>query len=518
MLPTKRIRLLLFCLFLSPGNGIAQLPSNAEPGHSARIKIDFTNPVHTMQGGVGASWHAIEKPAPLPLYVNGRGGNPPFEDTDAWDQLYNHATWLGMDWMRVEFTQLMYEPEKKKFDWENREMQNLYKILDWCQQNRADVMLQQMRSDVAWNTFPEWQNDPVKVAASGPYSVEDFAHGLGELVDYLIKKKGYTCIKWLCITNEPPYWWKQPSGDTLSITPSLRAVKEELGRRNLKVGLLGPDSVPVPALDPKRYDFEDLIDAWDFHEYFAYFDWQEANPPTRGRPIPMHRFQQRLTDWAKYAHEHGKPFFLAELGSHHYGTDIANPGPAVFEAALHNAELVVRGFNTGTDAFSRWSYTNRGETGAQWQLVDTYDVKTKTFRKQITPHENCYYFYGLISRFTAKNSTSATTTVEGGKTGEYQRLFAAALTSPKGQTTILVVNDGETEIDAAIEMKSQSGSMTLYRYGVSRTEEGRTDLVINPQETINPESGRFKSRILPKSLTIFSTYHLKHSDPGITVE
>ena len=485
---------------------------------SASINLDFTKPIHTMRGGIGASWHAIDKPAPLPLYVNGRGGNPPLENKDAWAQLYKHASWLGMDWMRVEFTQVMYEPERGKYDWENREMQNLYRILDWCEKNKADVFLQQMRNDVAWNAFPEWQNDSVKVAASGPHSVDEFAEGLAELVEHLVKEKKYTCIKWLNITNEPPFWWKQPSGKPLSITPSLEAVKKALAKRKLNVLLTAPDTVPVTEVNADNIDYDHLIGAYDLHEYFAYFDWRQGNPPVQGNPVPMSVFQRRLGDWARFAHKKGKPFFLSELGTHHYGTDIKNPGPAVFEAALHNAELVVRGLNTGTDAFSRWSFVNRGETGAQWQIVDTYDTETKTFRDKITPHPNVYYFYGLLTRFIAKNSTVFESTVDGGTDGKYQRLFTTAVKSPKGQTTIAVVNDGDNDIDITVMISSKSGLKNMYRYAVSKRDADRTDLNMDPKENIDIHAGKITSKIPAKSLSIFTTYNLKNSDDGITVE
>lgn len=507
----------IFACIRSKGQESAD--SKRQPGaDAANIRVNFSKPIHTMQGGIGASWHAIEKPAPLPLYVNGRGGNPPLENKSAWNQLYQHASWLGMDWMRVEFTQVMYEPERGKYDWDNREMQNLDRILDWCEKNKADVFLQQMRNDVAWNAFPEWRNDPVKVAASGPYSVDDFAEGLAELVEHLVRKKGYTCIKWLNITNEPPFWWKQPSGKPLSITPALEAVKRELASRQLNVGLTPPDTVPVTEVQEDRIDYDHLIGAYDLHEYFAYFDWRQENPPVQGNPAPMSVFQRRLGDWARFAHSRGKPFFLSELGTHHYGTDIRNPGPAVFEAALHNAELVVRGLNTGTDAFSRWSFVNRGETGAQWQIVDTYDPGSKTFRNKVTPHANVYYFYGLLSRFTAKNSTIFETSVNGGHDGRYQRLFAAAIKSPKGKITLAVVNDSDTTIDTRFEVSPAASMNSLYRYSVSKSDSGKTDLVINPKQSIKVRHDHFSIRIPGKSLTILTNFHLRHADPGITVE
>ena len=68
-----------------------------------------------------------------------------------------------------------------------------------------------MWGNVRWNTFPEWRDDPIARVHSGPVSMDDFGEGLATLVEHLVKKKGYTCIRWVCITNEPGAewsWWQ----------------------------------------------------------------------------------------------------------------------------------------------------------------------------------------------------------------------------------------------------------------------------------------------------------------------
>ncbi|MFZ1976975.1 MAG: hypothetical protein WAV76_03380, partial [Bacteroidota bacterium] len=121
-----------------------------------RIKVNTDSILHTMRGGIGASWHAMSQEIPLenekydyPVrYRNPRGssygGIPPVSETKKWEQICRHASWLGLNFIRVELSQRMYEPERGVFDWNNEEMLALYKILDWCESNNADVFLQQM--------------------------------------------------------------------------------------------------------------------------------------------------------------------------------------------------------------------------------------------------------------------------------------------------------------------------------------------------------------------------------------
>ncbi len=207
-----------------------------EAGELVRISVNPGTVLNTMRGGIGASWHAIEEPIPYsdqpdPVFGNkshggsGWGAYPPADDEAAWRQIDRHARWLGLDWNRVEFEQRIYEPEKDRFDWDNREMRILYRILDWCEKNRADVFLQQMWSNVGWNAFAPWRDDPVGRVHSGPLSMEDFAKGLAALVEHLVKRKGYTCVRWVCITNEPNgnwSWWqagRSTSGSASSRPP-----------------------------------------------------------------------------------------------------------------------------------------------------------------------------------------------------------------------------------------------------------------------------------------------------------
>jgi hypothetical protein len=222
---------------------------------SVSVSVDTGTVLNTMRGGIGASWHAIEEAilysdSPHPVFGNkshggsGWGAYPPAEDAAAWQQIDRHARWLGLDWNRVELEQRIYEPQREQFTWDNREMRILYRILDWCETNKADVFLQQMWGNVAWNTFPEWRDDPAGRVHSGPASMDDFAEGLARLVEHLVRTKGYTCIRWLSINNEPNgawSWWQRPPNRLMPLRPGLAAVRKALDARGLHTPLSGPD-------------------------------------------------------------------------------------------------------------------------------------------------------------------------------------------------------------------------------------------------------------------------------------
>jgi len=488
----------------------------AQPAHVVNVEVDVTSVIHTMRGGIGASWHAIEEPIPDSHGGSVWGANPPADDEDAWQQIYRHADWLGLDWCRVELEQRMYEPQRGQFDWDNPEMRILYRILDFCERRKVDVLLQQMWGNVAWNTFEPWRDDPVRRVHSGPVSMEDFAEGLAALAEHLIHEKGYTCIRWMAITNEPGQdwsWWQKPPNEPIPLQLGLAAVRKTLDDKGISVPLVGPDWASTPSLDPKKIDFDPFIGAYDIHSYVANFDGHNVG-------ISLSDTEQRLAEWANWAHTRDKPFFLSELGTMVLGWHGSNPAPGSYRASLKDAELVIRGLGVGVDAFNRWSFINRGDLDGQWQLLDTWDMDRKELRKDFTPHPNAYFLFGLVPRFVAKHSSVLQSKVEGGVVDEIQHVFAAALRSPSGNLTLLVINDIDSEWDLAIDLQGISKETRLYSYRIDPSHRDRSDVKVESRKefVLTQEAAKLRDRLPANSLTIYTTYKRTHDEAGITVE
>jgi hypothetical protein len=506
------------------------IPPPAGPpseGSLVRITVDGGRVVHTMRGGIGASWHAMETPIPYgvkhPLFTSysqggsGWGAYPPAEDQRAWEQIGRHASWLGLDWNRVEIEQRIYEPERGKFTFDSPEMRILYRILDWNQAHGADVFFQQMWCNAAWLAYPEFRDDPVGRVHSAPADLDAFADGLATLIEHLIKKRGYTCIKWLCITNEPGAnfsWWQAPPNTPLSIEPGLAAVRKALDKRGLGLPLSGPDVTTggFPAKIPGAFGFLGMLGAYDFHDYDADFDFRSRGHVARQEPL--------ATAWAAFAHREGKPLFLSEYGTMAYGWFPDKAGPSGPASALAGSELVVRLANVGVDGFNRWSFLNRGDLDGQWQIVDTWDRQTKKLLADFAPHPNSYFCLGLLSRFTAKNSAVLASHVEGGKIDPWQRVFCAAFRSPRGNLTLAVVNDAPAEFPLKLALRGVSQPIRLYRYRYGEAERDRADVKIDPHRdlSIGPTQAELSDTLAPNSLTIYSTYKLTHDMPGVIAE
>jgi len=469
-----------------------------------KMTVDLDAACHQMEGGIGASWHAMSREFTFSKLTNriqqdargsAWGGNPPIEDKDAWHRVGEMASWLGINWIRVELEQRMYEPQRNRFDWDNEEMQALYRILDWCEQNKADVFLTQMWSFVEWNSY-----EGVPPLQSAPKSMDDFAVGLATLVEYLVKEKQYTCIKWVCISNEPSgewSWWLGPDNKLLSITPGLKAVRTQLDKHQIQIPLSGPDYHHLGGPEEGGYNFQKYIGAFDCHNY----EGTQADAMER---------------WATFAHSHNKPFFLSEMGDMRCGWGGSNPGPSTYKHSLSVANTVLAGLNANVDAFNRWSFTNRGDLDGQWQLIRTWDRTNKKHLKthEIMPETIPFYSYGIMTRFWAKNSAILKST-----TSDSKVLFAA-LRSKKGNLTFIVLNKHEAYQEINLNIKGITALTTLHCYQVTESEILISDFKLDAKKNfhISSTNQTFKDSLPPLSINVYSTYNLKHSDVGIMTD
>ena len=498
----KRNLCILLNIFLFYYPVISQISDTSNNKISIIVNPDIAR--YKMAGGIGASWHAISKDkidenAEYKWALrekNSRGsawgGNPPVNDTIAWAQICHYAKWLGLDWIRVEVSASMYEPEKGKFDWQNEEMTALYNILDWAETNKADVFLQQMWSNVKWNAYPG-----VQPLLSAPKSLDDFARGLATFVEYLLKVKKYSCIKWLAITNEPPggtwgSWWSKGTEDA-QLTPALKAVREALDKKNILLPISGPDWTDLPLFDVNKIDFDQYIGAYDIHSY---------------QGVDINK-QKIISDWVNFARDHNKPFFLSEMGDMKLGWGDNNPGPKSFKAVLSNTETILRGMEAGVGAFNRWSFTNRGDLDGQWQLIRTWDMDNKKYLKQVEIEPVAFYGYGIITRFCAKHSD-----IVSSKTKGVSDVLSQTLKSPAGQLTTYILNPGNKMINVDLKIQERV-NQDFYVYRVTENEINEPDFKMNAiQHLTLPVSQVISIKMPPQSIYTITQYNLKQEDPG----
>jgi hypothetical protein len=493
---------------------------------SVHVRIFPDSVINTMKGGMGASMHALEDSIPAGIF-NGKykswggsawGANPDPDDTQAWQTVYKMTDWLGLDWCRLEINHRMYEPDQGRIDTTCYEMRILYRWLDYCQSRNIDVLLQEMWPDVEWLAHPSLKNDRIKLLCSAPADFNAWADGFANLVDYLVKKRGYSCIKWLSVANEPMEkgsWWQDANGSPQNIFPAVKAMQERLQKKMLPVQIAGPDRVNYLGIQ-LNWDIKDYVGAYSFHEYSATFDWWQDTIWLNGAMSSFSQQLKKVKEYKKRAIADGKALFFPEFGSMILGVEATGKGPSTHISFLRDAQLLIRFSNAGVDAFNRWSLLNRGDLDAQWQLINTWDTQNHSILKFFYPQPNAYCGYGLFTRFTSKYSDVVKTEVQGGITDSLHRVFATAYRSPVNKNySIYITNDSGNEFNLSLDLTAiANDTIHFYKYCISREDEDKPVLPLIPKEIVIPD--RFMiDKLPPESVLLISTIKLENGSNGI---
>jgi hypothetical protein len=193
------------------------------------------------------------------------------------------------------------------------------------------------------------------------------------------------------------------------------------------------------------------------------------------------------------------------------GWGASNPGPKSFAAALSNASDVIRGINVGVDAFNRWSFTNRGDIDGQWQLVETWDRERKCYTRHIVPESAAYFGFAMLTRFLGKYPAVLGVEKEG--TGE--GIEAAALRNRDGNLTILLLNSRKAAAPVSIVVAGIQDRVELSLYQATEQLVTRPGFKLNPSGTLNGFPGVQEITLPPESISVLSTYRIRHEEPGI---
>ena len=474
--------------------------------------------LYQMGSGVGASWHTIIHPT-VGWGGSAYGGSPPIipRHEKLWTSLERHADWLALKFIRLEMDWRQFEPSKNEFTWDSPEVKIADRICRWAQRRGADVMLQCMWLNVGWLSFPEFAGDPCLETFSAPADLDAFAQGWVALVREFRQRRGYTCIRWINLVNEPGEWWKLPttgkhpdsSAEQLRyLTDATRRVRAALKQAGLDVRVMGPDLVDLPVLGKlAEQPWFAAVDDVDFHSYGSVFDFKDVG----GGYLIRDRLKQTLARYIPEAHAAKKGLYLSELGTAIYSGRHDDPNPGSFWASLKDTEMLVRTLQLGVDGVNHWSFVNRGDLDGQWQFVDTWERSgDKGWLADAVPHEPSYYVLGLAMRHVPKNAFILASEVHGGQVEGIPRVWAVALRSPKDKSlTVIVVNDAQQAWN--LDVKGQAIAHPLLALHSKPDDQSPRKL---QYESLPSADGISCVRLPPFSLTIVTDAPLGASDLG----
>ncbi|NUN97941.1 MAG: hypothetical protein HUU16_17395 [Candidatus Omnitrophica bacterium] len=290
-----------------------------------------------------------------------------------WRIREDRIRWMDPDWQRMFFWHRDWCPSEdwKTFTFDSPNMESHYRTLSLYQELGAAVNV----VGVEWG-----MKDPYGDPAG-------FVHALGELLEHLIKIKGFTCIRQWTLTNEPNGWFAATGYSFERFVEIHSLAREEFKQRGINIEIIGSDdaqSLPWFKACVGSPDYHDLTDLFVSHRYFQFPE----------RPLIPGFLESRLSPL-----NHIKPlkdFVIGEFGFQDgkSGT-MENPIMETFPYALWTADFVIEGLNRGVSGFSIWCLHEVYYPGGGFMNYGLWDFKDSDWK--IRP---VYHAWASFTRLT----------------------------------------------------------------------------------------------------------------------
>jgi len=242
--------------------------------------------------------------------------------------------WIEPDWVRMFFWHRQWCPSSdgKTFTFESDGMQSHYKSLELYQRLGVPVVFAGTR----WGQ-PTLYDD-----------YDAFASSVGAIFDYLINRKGLTCVKYWTLVNEPNLDFFTPGDNSFAEYVEIhRRVKAEFARRGLDIKIVGSDDAASQIWFDKcvfEQDYYDIVDVMCSHMYFR---------PDETR-LSGKWFAGRMDSMAVQSVK--KPFVIGEYGFTQINRDShKSPLMDTFSYALNNTEFCINMLNAGGSGAAIWT-------------------------------------------------------------------------------------------------------------------------------------------------------------------
>ncbi len=407
-----------------------------------------------------------------------------------WEKLY-----ARLDFMRPQFMRVMTNTRSIIVDGKlipDRNLDRLSPILDYCQSRNVTVL------------FGDWGNGMVN---SKTNSIDETNLSLAaRYVDFLINEKGYSCIKYYNMINEPNGFWSTTEGNYSLWAKAIRFFDNELKTLHLKdqLSLVGPDAAiwkPDEAwwADSCATDLKDIIGLYDIHTYPSKITVNSGEYSNI-----IHAYKSVIpTDKKIVMGEIG--FKFVEPADSFYLNENNRRAKAKRYASIDDSQMFVYDYMYGTDmADALFQTVNAGFSGSVvWMLDDAMHSKESPEKLKVWGFWNIlgneafgaseeivrpwYYAWSLLTRYMPAGSKIYKVDVSGNPS------VKAIAIEKDGMRTIALVNVSKQKIIVKVTDKEQSklNDMKEYIYanGTLKKEGDHLLLPNNTNITLNLKNG-----------------------------
>ncbi|MBL7196705.1 MAG: hypothetical protein ISS47_01250 [Candidatus Omnitrophica bacterium] len=363
----------------------------------------------------------------------------------------------------------------KTFTWKSDGMESLCKTLDLCQEMNTKVIL----VTIDWLGDSPWKN------------VIKSARAVLSLLEYLIKAKGYSCIKFWTLTNEPELtygWLKKLSFE--KYVQIHRLVKRGFKERGLPVKIIVSDEVESKEWFEKSV--QSLYNVADIFSSHAYFFPQQVHL------IPVF-FKERLgiikeASLTKKHTTHIPAFFLCEFGFR--GSDfgaLTNSFMREYKYGLLTSELAIEVLNQGVDCASFWCLHEIYLLDGRKMQIGLWGYKDEDWYPRPV-----FYAYALFTKYIKSEAKIIKTE------SSCPSAVKAACASWQDNFSLFVLNITSLPQNIQIFGFKPLGIVKRYIYSEDMIPTYK-QAIVESDKTIEI-IGHFKDEIPPNSLVLYSNF------------
>jgi hypothetical protein len=404
-------------------------------------------------------------------------------------------------------------------DFNSPEVKTLQKLLDYCQKNKITVL------------FGEW-GCPSQIKGSDSSGHFKGANDPGwinmivKYLDFLINTKGYTCLKYYNLVNEPNGYWASTEGNWEEWSEGVKMLHKALTENGLaaKIQIAGPDVVAEYDNPVSKYtgiewvaestrQLDDQLGIYEIHAYTNYDLVQSGN------------FAKLYSGIAQLAKRMKKPIIFGEIGfdkmteenqkrvkTDRYASEDSQMSVYDFSYGVDMADVAIQIMNSGYSGAAAWDLDDAmhtlGDQGDKsklkrwgfWNSLGT-EICNNPSDENIRPW---FYSWSLLCRYFPNGINivkSDSIAIEG------VRMVAGV---KEGAITIALVNNGS--LNQKLQLKLD-GSLILKSFkkfiysNTIRPVDGKWFPV--PQETgfLNLSGGEMQVEIPAKSLIMYTTFN-----------
>ena len=436
-----------------------------------------------------------------------------------------HAIQQSFAWSRDEWDNVIY----KKWRELRPSFARLNHSQEWDQTKLDDVANHILRMKEVGTEIYITTLDP-PVLKTDPERREYAKRIVGQL-EYLVRRKGCTNIRYYCISGELglAWQWAVMMDDLPAFKAYTQAFFDELKARDLDIKLLATDASPASYWDSVEWaaqNMDDITGIYGGHHYFS------EHPLDDERMYPWFLEKAR---WAVgVARAKGKEFILGEFGPRPDGRTIdgvKNDSYADFDTpqepmvGIQAPEAAIAAINGGVYAMGYWTFMDLPD-----QMSKAYINKCGLFRASGPDHStrSLYYAYGLLSKFFRGPATVYTVETNDPRLRvaaiQHRGTARGAGVSPAGggQTwSIAIINRNKRSVPLQIATRGTRGDaprgaavpaaippaamFRKYTYDPASPPMNPCGDLQGPAGKVALKAGKLADTLGPMSLTVYTT-------------